>query len=566
MGEKTFLYTAIFILVSLIILACGGDGGGSGGSPSNTTSTVTGQLQASYINGARVCVNDSALGTASEHCDITRNQGNFTLTNAVGKALAVLIDSVSIGTMPADQVTATTTITPEAMSGGDAVRAQKITNIFHQAGATADAQTYAMGAIKAADIDAAALAQYLSGATDTIKIANTTVVHGSVSSYTMIGKVTDSGGKALSGVTISLTGVSAMSTTTGENGIYGFCGALNGNYTLAPTLTGYTFGPKSRSVTVNGANTTGQDFTGEGPPSDNISSLSGWHFRNPLPKGNGLYLNGVAGGDKNFVAVGQGIITSSDGMTWLGSDTYGTAPSITLKDIAYGKGKLLAVGAYDKIRLSSDNGINWQSFSSGLVEHFNAVAYGNGMFVASGTKNYSETGMILTSPDGINWRAAFTGNFIWIYKIAYANGTFVAVGNDSKGGIILTSHDDGITWTTRISGFENSLSALAYGDGIIIVGATGGAILASSDNGITWRRQGTLSTKFQTGMAFGNGIFAVTSMDSATLYSHIHVSKDDGLTWTDISLNDEYRLNNICFGNGLFVAVGAFGIFQSDNF
>jgi pimeloyl-ACP methyl ester carboxylesterase len=61
------------------------------------------------------------------------------------------------------------------MSGGDPVKAQRLTAFFHQAGSTTDNQTYDMSAIKATDIDPAALAGYLNGTIDTVMIGSITV-------------------------------------------------------------------------------------------------------------------------------------------------------------------------------------------------------------------------------------------------------------------------------------------------------------------------------------------------------------------------------------------------------
>jgi serine protease len=77
--------------------------------------------------------------------------------------------------------------------------------------------------------------------------------------YTVSGTVTTSTGAALSGVTVSAGGVSA---TTSSTGAYTLSGLANNTYTLTPSLSGYTFTPASRSVTVSGANVTGQNFTG----------------------------------------------------------------------------------------------------------------------------------------------------------------------------------------------------------------------------------------------------------------------------------------------------------------
>jgi hypothetical protein len=90
------------------------------------------------------------------------------------------------------------------------------------------------------------------------------------STYTISGKVILSGA-GLSGVTVSLTGASTTTTTTNVNGDYAFAGALNGSYTVTPSLTGYTFSPASKSVTVSGANLIGQDFTATRTNSNEIT-------------------------------------------------------------------------------------------------------------------------------------------------------------------------------------------------------------------------------------------------------------------------------------------------------
>jgi photosystem II stability/assembly factor-like uncharacterized protein len=61
----------------------------------------------------------------------------------------------------------------------------------------------------------------------------------------------------------------------------------------------------------------------------------------------------------------------------------------------------------------------------------NAVAYGNGLFVAVG---YG--GTILTSPDGAGWTKRTSGTSNGLVGVAYGNNRFVAVGDR---GIIFTS-------------------------------------------------------------------------------------------------------------------------------
>jgi hypothetical protein len=80
-----------------------------------------------------------------------------------------------------------------------------------------------------------------------------------VQTFTISGRVTLNG-SGLSGVTVSLQGTS-FSAVTGANGAYAISGVSNGAYTAVPSLTGFTFTPANRPVTISNGNMTGQDFT-----------------------------------------------------------------------------------------------------------------------------------------------------------------------------------------------------------------------------------------------------------------------------------------------------------------
>jgi serine protease len=77
--------------------------------------------------------------------------------------------------------------------------------------------------------------------------------------YSVSGTVTNSSGAGISGVTVSNGSTTA---TTNSSGVYTLTGMANGTYTLTPSLSGYSFNPANRSVTVNSANVTGVNFTG----------------------------------------------------------------------------------------------------------------------------------------------------------------------------------------------------------------------------------------------------------------------------------------------------------------
>jgi len=67
-------------------------------------------------------------------------------------------------------------------------------------------------------------------------------------------------GDVAEGVTIALSVTGAPSGTTDATGYYSL-EVVDGTYTVIPTLSGYTFNPTTRTVTINGAAYPGVDFT-----------------------------------------------------------------------------------------------------------------------------------------------------------------------------------------------------------------------------------------------------------------------------------------------------------------
>ncbi len=94
---------------------------------------------------------------------------------------------------------------------------------------------------------------------------------GSLVTHTISGTIT-SAGRPLSEVTVTLTGSSSGSVTTGAEGTFQFT-KPNGSYTITPTKPRYAFSPADRSVTVNGTDVTGQDFTSSIP----MAGISLWY-------------------------------------------------------------------------------------------------------------------------------------------------------------------------------------------------------------------------------------------------------------------------------------------------
>ncbi len=89
---------------------------------------------------------------------------------------------------------------------------------------------------------------------------------GAIPAPSISGTVTASGGAALAGVTLTLTGTSGGTATTGAPGTYAFTSlTANGSYTVTPSAAGFTFAPASRSfANIAGGQTA--DFVGTAAP------------------------------------------------------------------------------------------------------------------------------------------------------------------------------------------------------------------------------------------------------------------------------------------------------------
>ena len=95
--------------------------------------------------------------------------------------------------------------------------------------------------------------------TATVNGANVTGVNftASAQTWTISGNVSTNG----AGATVNLSGTLTGSTTADSSGNYSFAGLPNGNYTVTPTKSGYTFSPASQNVVVNNGNPPVVNFT-----------------------------------------------------------------------------------------------------------------------------------------------------------------------------------------------------------------------------------------------------------------------------------------------------------------
>ena len=287
------------------------------------------------------------------------------------------------------------------------------------------------------------------------------------------------------------------------------------------------------------------------------------------------YINGVIYDGSRFIAVGNGaVLTSADGTAW---DSQSGVGEYCLNGVVCGENadhqKLyVAVGdngypSSQGLILTSADGTSWSSQAlsttnsnfAGVLSDSNTtlrgVACGNGVYVAvgyngDGTGNH---GAILTSTDdGNTWTSRTDNSWNYLYSVAYGNGLFVAVGYN---GIILTS-GDGATWTVQAasgSSYSDTLNGISYINGLFVAVGYGGKIWTSSD-GVSWNKDYYASSNF-TGVTYGNGIYLAVG-DSGTIRTSTDLVS---WAWRGCDPGTKNALYGASYGNGVYVTVGADG-------
>jgi len=206
-----------------------------------------------------------------------------------------------------------------------------------------------------------------------------------------------------------------------------------------------------------------------------MSSLDGrdWSVQTSVQTSGNFQLRAITYGGGKFVAVGNTIIYSADGLTW--SQT--NVAQAGFAGIAYGNGLFVIAGPDGRI-LTSTNGVNWTSNTVAGQPYFHTLTFGNGLFVAAaGNTGPYDTQSIHYSADGITWSAGSMPLGYRVERVAFASGVFLGIGDS---GMIFTSLD-GMNWQQRHSPTSQYLSGIASdGASFVIVGPSG-AILQSDD-------------------------------------------------------------------------------------
>ena len=250
-------------------------------------------------------------------------------------------------------------------------------------------------------------------------------------------------------------------------------------------------------------------------------------------------LNGITFGNNTIVAVGErGTVrySSDNGSSW-DNGTSGTTRE--LYEIAFGSNSFVAVGERGRHSYSSNNGASWDNGTWSDTDHVTGVEFGNNTFIGS-----SSTNLTKSTDNGANWNLIGAG--LKVYDVAFGNSIFVACGAE---GAIVTTSDNGSSWTTRTSGASTStLYGITFGNNQFFSVGSSGKLIKSINNGSSWSTVDSTVTKSLYSIVFGNSTFVGVG------YKTVIVSTDNGSTFTE--KENTLTFNDVTFGNGVFAAVG----------
>ncbi len=192
---------------------------------------------------------------------------------------------------------------------------------------------------------------------------------------------------------------------------------------------------------------------------------------------------------------------------------------------------------------------SWSTRSAPTSEDLEGVAFGDGVFVAVGSK-----GTILTSPDGATWTARSSGSTQRLRGITYgtAGRIFAAVG---QAGTVLHSTDRGQSWTANNISAATDLVGIANGpvasggNRFVAIGSSG-KLLAANSPVVPFTQQTLPST-----VPASTRFFAVAGIDqNGSSTPMFIVTGSGGVVLTSTDTQTWSRLN--CGFTGSITAVG----------
>ncbi len=250
---------------------------------------------------------------------------------------------------------------------------------------------------------------------------------------------------------------------------------------------------------------------------------------------------------------GTTLAYSINGINWTGTQTPSASTlTITIYDAAYSNNLWMAIADYGNSEpsgrykiLSSSNGIDWVIKFNIPITSFqpSSIEYGNGTWIIFGKKTIQPdpSNVYVSVDEGNSWSFKSTPLNL-CSKGFYGDNLWVAVGATSPvgGSAIITSNDNGSTWTQITSfygNFKGVGSDIFYNGNLwVVVGSQGpgNVSMAYSNDGLVWNAI-TNPIHNMYSVAWKPGGPWVASSDTTGVSPYYY--SDDGITWTASSTN-----------------------------
>ncbi|MCY1446179.1 BNR/Asp-box repeat protein [compost metagenome] len=166
-----------------------------------------------------------------------------------------------------------------------------------------------------------------------------------------------------------------------------------------------------------------------------------------------------------------------------------------------------------------------------------------------------------STDNGVTWAniAHNVPQSFWDIRCVATDGAehWVACGSNSSGGNgFAISADNGLTWTYVANPLAGNAVAfaIAYHDGVWVVGAEGGKLARSTDNGATWTQLAGPTVSVNSIAANADAWLATD--ESRNLWR----STDGGQTWASTSFNTQFGggfIRNVAGSGTTFIMAGS---------
>jgi hypothetical protein len=230
--------------------------------------------------------------------------------------------------------------------------------------------------------------------------------------------------------------------------------------------------------------------------------------------------------------------------------------STDLNAVAYGQGLWVAVGDSGMIRTSPD-GVTWTVQSSPVTNNIRCITFGKGLFVAGLEWTAGSPYNLVKSSDGISWTAVSVTGGAFVIKdpivsIATNRNNWVGTPSSANTDLFATSSNNGNTWGTSIVGpVPNNITAIAFINGQYVLTANATQSIWIS------RFFGTYEDVTPAGagpMAYSAFIYPYLFAIGTT--GQIYRSLD-GTTWELVRASDGQTWKSMAAGDGVIVAVAS---------